>query len=216
MSRNVGAIVLAAGSSRRMGAPDKLLIRIGDQPMVRVVVDTAVAAGLSPVVVVTGPDARGVRDALEGVPAEFAEIADPSLGMSRSLAAGVTALSGYEVDAGLVLLGDMPMVTPRHIAALLDAFDPAAGRSICVPCHGGRRGNPVLWAADYFPEIEALEGDHGARRLLSAHAEMVHQVPVADAGVLVDADTPEDVERLRAQPRRPTLDNPGRGTRGGD
>ena len=196
MRRNIGAVVLAAGLSRRMGEQNKLLVCVGGRPMVRVVAETALSAGFDPVIAVLGHEPKEVRHALEGLPVAYAETVDPHLGLARSLAVGIRELSRAGAAAALVLLGDMPMVSAEHIQALVDAFDPAAGRSICVPVHAGRRGNPVLWDSRYFDEIQALEGDQGAKSLLDAHAEGVWQVPVTDSGVLADVDTPGDVERL--------------------
>jgi molybdenum cofactor cytidylyltransferase len=191
----VAAIVLAAGRSSRMGAENKLLAEVDGISMVARAVDAALGARLSPVIVVTGHDADRVRAALPGRSVIFAHNPHHDEGMSTSLRAGVDQL-GEDVDGVVVCLGDMPRVTSSHLEALLAAFDPAEGRSICVPTWEGRRGNPVLFAARFFPEMRRFEGDVGARTLLSKHAAFVCSVPMADRGVTLDVDTPEALAAL--------------------
>jgi molybdenum cofactor cytidylyltransferase len=186
----VAGVVLAAGLSRRMGARNKLLIEVDGTPMVRRVVESAVAAGLEPMTVVVGHGAPDVRRALDGLPISFVENERPETGLSRSLRVALRALPG-DVVAAVVLLADMPWVERGHITALIGAFDPNAGREICVPVHAGRRGNPVLWSSRYFDQMAEVKGDVGARALLDVHAARVHEVPVAGTGVLRDIDTPE-------------------------
>ena len=85
----------------------------------------------------------------------------------------------------------MPWVRTEHIEALIAAFDASPLHPICVPTWDRKRGNPVLWPARHFAEIATLTGDTGARSLLDAHAAEVCFVPVADAGVTRDVDTPD-------------------------
>jgi molybdenum cofactor cytidylyltransferase len=193
MATPVAAVVLAAGLSRRMGNRNKLVLEIEGAPMVRRVVETAAATRLDPIVVVVGSGGADVRQALAGLPVEFAVNVDPTSGLSSSLRTGLEALAGLAPDApgALVLLGDMPWVEPGDIAALLDAFDAPTPEDVFVPVHGGRRGNPVLWSARYFAEMKGLHGDVGARELLERHAGAVREVPVPGPGVLRDVDTPE-------------------------
>jgi molybdenum cofactor cytidylyltransferase len=186
----VAGVVLAAGLSRRMGKRNKLVAEIDGKPMVRRVVETALAAGLDPVVVVIGHGAADVRAALDGLPVRFAENVRPEAGLSSSLRVGLCAVEGDPpVAAAVILLGDMPWVEAGDVRALVAAFDPASGREICVPVHEGRRGNPVLWGRRFIAEITALQGDVGARALLERHEERVREVPVAGVGVLRDVDT---------------------------
>jgi molybdenum cofactor cytidylyltransferase len=189
----VAAVVLAAGLSRRMGE-NKLLVPIDGTPMIARVDDALAASPVASVSVVLGHDAARVRAALDGRSVQFVECADYADGLSASLRAGISSIEG--ADAALVCLGDMPWVAPAHVRAVIDAFDPAAGRAVCVPFFAGKRGNPVLWAARYFPEMQALSGDVGARELLERHAEAVFPVEVGDAAVTLDIDTREALARL--------------------
>ena len=104
-----------------------------------------------------------------------------------------------DCDGALVLLGDMPGISPALLDKLIAAFDPGEDRAICVATRHGKRGNPVLWARRFFPEILAIEGDVGARHLIGQYADMVVEVEAADDGPLTDIDTPEALAAYRAR-----------------
>jgi molybdenum cofactor cytidylyltransferase len=195
----VAAIVLAAGQSRRMGV-NKLIGDFTGRPLIAHAVSAALASQASPVVVVTGFEADAVRAALAGLDVRFVHNPDYARGMSASLIAGIGSLSD-DIDGALVCLGDMPRVTASHLDRLIAAFDPAAGRAICMPSFRGRRGNPVLWARRFFPEIRGLAGDVGARALIGEHADLVYEVAVEDDGVLFDVDTPQGLTQVAARAR---------------
>jgi molybdenum cofactor cytidylyltransferase len=195
----IAALVLAAGSSRRMGTLNKLLIGIDGKPMVRHVAEAAAASQARPLVVVTGHDRHKVEAALAGLdPApRFAFNPDAAEGMSTSLKCGLAALPP-EIDGAVVCLGDMPRVAAGVIDKLIAAFNPVEGRAICVPTRRGKRGNPVLLARELFPELAGLSGDIGARDVIAAHAGLVAEVEMENDGVLIDIDTPQALARLAA------------------
>lgn len=193
----IGAVVLAAGGSSRMGM-NKLLTEVGDKPLVRRVVEAASGSHAFPIVVVTGRDAAQVQAALAGCLVAFADNPEYSMGLSTSLRKGLKALP-EDCDGAIVLLGDMPAVTPALIDRLVAAFDPAEGRAICVATHGGKRGNPVLFARRFFAEIESIEGDIGARGLIGAYPELVREVEAESDAPLIDIDTPEDLAAYREE-----------------
>ena len=192
----IAAILLAAGRSSRMGPRHKLLIPGQDgTPMVARVADTLLATPLRPIIAVLGHRAPEIDAALGPRPITRVEAPDYQSGLSASLRAGIAALPP-DTQAALVVLGDMPLVTPAAIARLLDAYDPVEGRLIVAPTHEGHLGNPVLWDRRFFPEILALQGDRGARSLLAEHAEHLVTVPMDDDAVLRDIDTPEQLATL--------------------
>jgi len=185
----VAAIILAAGLSSRMGS-NKLLAPIDDEPMVRHIVRIACASAVETVIVVTGNAAKEVREAVAPLTPVFVENPEYSNGLSTSLKCGVKHVpEGY--DGVIVLLGDMPGVSAALLDRLIAAFDPLEGRAICVATRHGKRGNPVLWAHRFFEEIMALEGDVGARHLISQNAELVCEVEADDDGPFTDIDTPQ-------------------------
>ena len=195
-TRRIAAIVLAAGRSTRMGAANKLLADIGGKPMVRRVVEAAVASLASPVLVVTGHQEADVRAAVAGLEVAFVHNPDYVKGLSSSLKAGIGAVP-EGAGGALVALGDMPQITAAHLDRLIAAFAAERGAAIIVPTHAGKRGNPVLWPATYFAEISQLEGDAGAKRLLEAHADHILEVDLGTAAIFADIDTPEALAKLR-------------------
>jgi molybdenum cofactor cytidylyltransferase len=194
---NVAAIILAAGRSSRMGR-NKLLLDLDGKPILCHAVDHALGAGLSEIVVVSGHQASKVREALGDRAVKMIEAREHKLGMSASIKAGIRAL-GPKTEAALVMLGDMPQVSPPLIKRLIAAYNPLEGRSIVVPTVDGKRGNPVLFDRRYFDEMLALEGDVGARHLIGAHDDQVAELAVDDAAVFTDVDTPEAYNRLLAK-----------------
>jgi molybdenum cofactor cytidylyltransferase len=193
----IAAIVLAAGRSTRMGS-NKLLEPVAGKPMVAHVVDAVLASAARPVIVVTGHQAVAVEAALTGRAVSFVPNPDFADGIAGSLRRGLAALPPG-IDGAVVCLGDMPDVLGLHIDRLIAAFNPVEGRAICVPTVHGKRGNPVLFGAEFFAEMREVQGDTGAKHLIGAHADVVCEVAIDDPAVLEDVDTPEALARLRAR-----------------
>jgi molybdenum cofactor cytidylyltransferase len=195
--RQVAALVLAAGRSRRMAPLNKLLVadRQGVAMIARVV-DQVSESGVRPILVVTGHERERVEEALRGRPVSFVHAEDYAEGLSASLRAGLAALPP-DAEGVLVALGDMPLVSAAVIQRLVAAFDPEEGRAIVQPTYRGKQGNPVLWARAFVPEMMAITGDVGARQLVGRHADRLVEVEVPDDGVLRDFDT---TEALRGAP----------------
>jgi molybdenum cofactor cytidylyltransferase len=195
MTDSIAAIILAAGSASRMGRP-KQLLDWGGRPLVRVVAEHALAAGVDRVLVVVGAASDAVAAALAGLPVELVENPAYAEGQSTSLRAGVAAL-GPDVGAALMLLGDQPFVTSAIVERIVEEWR-ASRAAIVAPVYRGQRGNPVLFAHTIFGELLAIEGDQGARAILAADPARIHKVPFDDDLPLVDIDTPEDYTRLQA------------------
>lgn len=191
----VAAVVLAAGRSSRMGSANKLLAEVGGKPLVAHAVDAALASAAEPVLVVLGHQAGAVRAALAGRPVVFVDNPEHEEGMAASVRHGVAALPA-DAEGALVLLGDMPAVTADHLDRLVAAFASDRSRAVCVPSHQGRRGNPVLLGRALFAAVGRLSGDVGAREIIAANPDLVREVEMADAGVLLDVDTPAALRRL--------------------
>ncbi len=196
----IAALVLAAGRSSRMGTINKLLISVNGKPMVRHAVDAVREAGLDPVIVVTGHERERIEAAVRDLPVKLVHNPAYAEGLSSSLKAGLAAVP-QSADGVLVGLGDMPQVGAADIERLVLAFNPVEGRSIIVPVRNGKRGNPVLWAKRFFPEMRGLAGDVGARHLIGAYPEAVVEVEMPGDGVLTDIDTPQALARLAGSAR---------------
>ena len=197
----IGALLLAAGQSRRMGGPNKLLAEIDGIPMVAHIARRLLASRARPIIAVLGNQADAVDAALGKLPVERARNPDFAAGLSTSLKRGLAALPP-DLDGVIVCLGDMPLISGRHLDRLIAAFNPLEGRAIIVPTRRGKRGNPVLWSKRFFPEMAELAGDVGAKHLIGEHAELVAEVEMDDDSVLVDIDTPDALDALR-QKRKP-------------
>jgi molybdenum cofactor cytidylyltransferase len=196
--RSLAAVVLAAGRSSRMGGPNKLLAEIAGRPLVRIVVEAALASRTRPVIVVTGHQRERVEAALAGLPVKFTHNPAFAEGLGTSLKAGIAALPA-DVDGAIVCLGDMPKVDAALIDRLTGAFDPDKGALVVVPTIEGKRGNPVVWSRRFFPDLMTVEGDVGARYLIGRYTEAVAEVPLSGAAALTDVDTPEALEAVKAE-----------------
>jgi molybdenum cofactor cytidylyltransferase len=195
-SRRVAAVVLAAGRSTRMGGPNKLLEEVGGKSLVRIAVEQALASHASPVVVVTGHQRKEVEAAIAGLDVKTVHNPDYAQGLATSLKAGITALPA-ENDGAIICLADMPRVNAALIDKLITAFDPEKGALVVVPTVDGKRGNPVLWSRRFFSDLMALEGDIGARNLITQYTEAVTEVPAVGDGAFIDVDTPEALKSLK-------------------
>ena len=194
-SSRIGAIVLAAGQSSRMGR-NKLLMPLRGKPLVRHAVEAAAGSSASPVIVVTGHDGKAVAAALDGLQVCPVENGEFSMGLSTSLKCGLRTLA-TDCEGAAILLGDMPFITHELIDALIASFDPIIGRTICVPTRKGRRGNPVLWSNQLFPEMLALEGNSGAKSLMARHEDLIYELEAMDDCPLIDIDTLEALARYQ-------------------
>ncbi len=195
--RRIAAVVLAAGRSTRMGGPNKLLAEIAGRPLLRIVVEEALASHAKPVIVVVGHERADVEKALAGLPVQLIHNPDFAQGLGTSLKAGIAAVPA-EADGAIVCLGDMPQVDASLIDRLIAAFDPDRGALIVMPTVEGRRGNPVLWSRRFFPDLMAIEGDVGARHFIGRYSEAVVEVPLEGRAALVDVDTPEALVGVKA------------------
>lgn len=189
----VGAVILAAGASTRMGR-NKLLLPVEGEPMVHRTVRRVRDAGCDPVVVVTGHEGSRVREALATLDVGFAESPDPTGPTSASLHAGLRALPD-DVDAALVMLADMVHITTPMMRSLLDglALDDAP---LGVSRYGDVLAPPLVFRRALWPELLAWQGEGCGKAVVRAHQgeAQMHDWPV-DA--LQDVDTPADYDAVR-------------------
>ncbi|MGZ8411609.1 MAG: nucleotidyltransferase family protein [Gemmatirosa sp.] len=195
VTARIGAVVLAAGASTRLGSPKQLLVHEGE-PLVRRAARAAIAAGAAPVLVVVGADSARVRAALGElagvVVVEHARWAD---GLASSLAAGLRALlDSDQVDAVLVTLADQPHVGAPELASLIARC--SSTQPIVVAEYAGIVGVPIVVARSHVDALLMLTGDRGAGAWLRAQGDRVTRVPLPAAAV--DVDTPADAARLAA------------------
>ncbi len=187
------AIVLAAGSGSRFGG-GKLLAPWKSGVLLQGALAAAFAAPARGVTVVTGADAEAVAAAARafnpGV--RIVHAADYAEGMGASLRAGVASLPADAAGA-FVFLGDMPRAPHAVLRPLAEAVE--RGALAAAPMFNGRRGNPVLLGRELFPDLLALQGDEGARRILQSLGDRLALVEAPDDGVLFDVDRMSDLNR---------------------
>jgi molybdenum cofactor cytidylyltransferase len=187
---NVG-LLLAAGSSSRMMGEDKLLREIDGVSLLRRSVLAMLSAQVDHVFVTLKSGLQTHLDALIGLPITIVDVPDSEEGMSASIRAGMLALP---IDTRTVMMGlaDMPDVTNVHYDALLAAHDAPQNRLIIYPVTPtGKRGHPVLFDIQFKENLCAIKGDQGARHILQAVPELIHEIEMSDDAVTCDLDTPE-------------------------
>jgi len=187
-----------------MGKPKQTLILNG-VPMLQRVLEVLRVSSVGRVIVVLGANAAEVKKRVKFagevvvVNPRFAE------GMSSSLRYGVEH-AGRESDAVMIVLGDQPFVRSATIDTLVRAYE-YSGARIIIPTHKGARGNPVIFDRGIIPKVALIRGDTGAKSVVQENEADVLEVEVADRGILVDIDTPSDLQirrrRSRGQASRP-------------
>jgi len=192
----VGAVILAAGASTRMGMP-KQLLQFGGQPLLRRAASAALEAGCRPVVVVTGAHAAASRESLRGIDVREAENQQWESGLSSSVRVGIEAVvtANPQTAAIVLMLCDQPFVSREVIAGLVAAHR-ETGRSIVASRYGGSYGVPALFDKIHFAELTTLEGHAGAKQVIQKHLPKVHLLPFPEGEI--DIDTPDDLARLQS------------------
>jgi molybdenum cofactor cytidylyltransferase len=200
---NVTGIVLAAGTSSRMGQPKQLLLYEGTS-LVRRAAEAAVGSKTRQTIVVTGAASQQVDAQLTGLAVMLVHNDDYAQGMSTSLKAGLRAVRP-EVDAVVVLLADQPFVSSKIIDGLIDVHQ-QTGAKVVRPRYGGQPGNPVLWDQSLFGELMEQTGDQGGRALLQKYREEIAWLDLPDETVQTDIDTPEAYASLTGTAPPPAVE----------
>ena len=205
---HTAAIILAAGSSSRMGGGrHKLLLPLRNRPVLAHVLDAALASQARPVVLVLGHQSEQVREHIATQAAHshlrIIENTNYLQGMSTSMRLGIQTLQSYgymnsshsEIDSALVLLGDQPLITAQDIDALIAAHR-TSGKRVVASTYEGKRGNPILFDASLFPELLEVTGDEGGRSVLERHRDEIATVEMGNPLANIDVDTWEAYQRI--------------------
>jgi molybdenum cofactor cytidylyltransferase len=190
---SIAAILLAAGSSTRLGAPKQLLNYRG-RSLLRHAAETALASSVPALHVVVGFEAERMKAELGGLDLHFADNPNWNEGIASSIRAGISSLP-HSVDAALILLCDQPLITAQVLNEMINAYA-GRGKPIVACEYGGTVGVPVLFARSFFPELLRLQGDRGAKQLITQNLDQVTAIPFP--GGSVDIDTPADKKQFFA------------------
>jgi molybdenum cofactor cytidylyltransferase len=189
----VSAIVLAAGMSRRMGTP-KQLLRLDGKPLLERTLESVRKSRVSEIILVLGFAADKVKEQISLAQLKIIENPDYEQGMGTSLRTGLAAIDP-NASAALIVLADQPFVQPETLDTLIE-YHSTTSAQIVIPTFNGFRGNPVLLDRAVLPELRGLSGDVGCRAIFGSHTEGIRKVPVNDPGILLDVDSPEDLNKL--------------------
>jgi len=192
---SVGAIILAAGLSTRMGQP-KMLLPWGDHTVIEQVANAILEAGIVNLIVVTGAEAEKIGALLEKYPVSC--VFNPRFRdgeMLHSFQTGIAALDPAG-PATLMVLGDQPQIQPATIAAILTDYQ-AVQAPLIIPSYRMRRGHPWLVRRALWPEILAIQPPATLHDFLLAHAGDIHYVNLETPTILADLDTPDDYQKDR-------------------
>jgi molybdenum cofactor cytidylyltransferase len=191
----VAGVVLAAGTSTRMGQ-NKLFMEVEGEPLVRRVVARASKAGFDPLIVVLGHEAELVQQAIEGI--RYRPVLNPeyALGVNSSLKAGIRAAAETAACAAVVVLADMPFVTTAMIETLIGKYR-RGDAPLVISDYDGINAPPILYGRSLFDELAMSEGQGCGKHVVKRHR---HEAESASWPVeaLTDLDAPEDYERVTA------------------
>ncbi|MGZ6367885.1 MAG: molybdenum cofactor cytidylyltransferase [Ktedonobacteraceae bacterium] len=209
-SFSTSAIILAAGSSSRMGSGrQKLLLPLDDRPVLAHVIDASLQSQALPIIVVLGHQSDQVRLHLKQYTNDerltLVENVHYQEGMSSSLRTGIQSLlvNDYrnkynysnQIDSALIILGDQPLLTPKIIDALITTYR-STGKAIVAPLYKGKRGSPVLFDKSLFSELIEVTGDEGGRTVLERHRDEVELLEIGDSVANYDVDTWEAYQQV--------------------
>ena len=190
----VAGVLLAAGTSSRMGS-NKMLFELNGESVLRGAVKRALAGGLSPLMVVLGHEPEKAWQEIEDLPCQWALNPLYEQGINTSLKSGIMAVPP-EAGAAMVLLADMPFVTPEMIAAMIDRYR-TTDAPLVISDYAGVNAPPMLYDRGLFRELLEMTGEGCGRQVVKRHREAA-EVLSWPASALADLDVPEDYERISA------------------
>jgi molybdenum cofactor cytidylyltransferase len=192
VSVHIGAVVMAAGLSKRMGK-QKLVLPWGGQTVIEKVIATLFSSEVKEVVVVTGGASDEIKSALSDQPVQVVFNPDYADGiMLNSLRVGLKALD-QSLDASLIALGDNPQIEQEIVEKIINEYKNTQSRLI-VPSYDMRRGHPWLVDKSFWQTLIEWDINRTLRDFLNQYSKEIHYLPVNTASVVMDLDTPEDYE----------------------
>jgi len=193
----IGAVILAAGMSKRMGKP-KLLLPLHGTPLFHYALKASIYHSLDPIVLIAGPYIETMRK----LPHEFRQIEvlynpNYATGMASSLKLGMEAMKG-RVDAAIIFLADQPFVPAEVVQTLIEEYKKTRKEGIRIvrPAYEGIVGHPILFDAELFSAFDSIAGDQGGKPIIQAHQDRMKIVSFDHSMWGRDVDTPEDLRQM--------------------
>ncbi len=192
---SIAAIVLAAGSSSRLGQP-KQLLKVRGKSLVGIAVENCLNSGIDRAIVVLGFNNEAVVEVLRDYPVKTLVNQNWEKGMGHSLSFGLNHLTSLwpDIDGLLIQLCDQPFIPESHFVKLIHLFLKGE-KSIIASLYKDTFGPPLICDKRYFPELEKLDGDKGAKSIFQKYKEELYLEPCPECAA--DIDKPEDLELIR-------------------
>ena len=194
----ISGIVLAAGSSQRIGTP-KALLKIGEKTFLQHIVEIVHSARIIDVVIVLGAEAEEIQKTIIWFDGKVVINNDWQKGQLSSIITGLNALDltksePEEIHGAIICPADHPLLTQSLLVDLLQGYWLSKKR-IIIPIHRGKRGHPIIFDRELFDDIRNAPIDIGARAVVRNHEQDIQEVDVNDEGVLINIDSPDDYKK---------------------
>jgi molybdenum cofactor cytidylyltransferase len=200
----ISAIILAAGTSSRMGRT-KQLLKAGNSTLIRIVTENVLASSVDEVLVVTGYRHNEVSAAINDLPVQIIFNPRYEEGQGTSLALGVRTIDvNTNISAFLVFMADQPLISASLINVLIEEFQKRSCQVLRPVCDG-LPGHPVIFSYSLCAELKNLAGDEGAQQVLKRLEGKVEYLPVKDEAAIFDIDTPENLKEFEMRLNKKSL-----------
>ena len=194
----ISGIILAAGSSQRMGTP-KALLKIGEKTFLQHIVEVLRSARITDIVIVLGAEAEEIQKSLAWFDGKIVVNEEWQKGQLTSIITGLNNLDmamtdPEEINGAMICPIDHPLLSQALIVNLLYGYW-TSKKKIIIPTFNGQRGHPVVFDKELFDELRSAPPDVGARAVVYKNTDDVYEVPVKEEGVLINIDTHEDYQK---------------------
>ena len=187
----IAGLILAAGGSSRMGDQNKLMMPFQGKPMLNHVVNASLNSNLTQTFVVVGHQSSEIKNLVQSDDIQCVENEQWETGMASSIVAGISQLKQF--NGFLILLGDMPLVTPELINEIIVH---SSADKIVIPIKDGLHGNPVFFGSKFRDELLTLYGDSGAKKVIQNTLSSMIKIKIQSNTIFKDYDTKESLESV--------------------
>jgi len=195
-SKNIATLIMAAGSSSRMGTP-KQLLSWKDTTLIENVMSNVLQLEPSKSIIVLGANSEQITPKIEPHPVEIIHNPDWNNGLGNSIAFGVNYIqNNYKVDGVLIILADQPLIDTSYLKGMIISFEAGKNQIIATQYDNEKLGVPALFDKYYFEELSAIDGDKGAKSILEKYSDQV--ITTQFETNVFDVDTKEDYKKLKS------------------